>query len=269
MALHKHGASKGSTVSFLLSTPQTGVDSIFVTLSLLGPVVAIFRPLVAFATGILGGFLVDALERGEGGQTQTPPKCSDECCGGESKKNRVQRAAKYAFVTLPADIGKPMLLGLVVAAVIGAFVPEDFFAGELLGRGPLQMVVMMLVGVPVYVCATASVPVAAALIAKGISPGAAMVFLITGPATNAAVFATIWQVLGRRTAIAYIGAVVTCALGFGLLLDFLFPGLGAGVQAQMQHVHNTISENVAAAVLLAVLAFAVVRPASKAAGSAH
>ncbi|MHC4528463.1 MAG: permease, partial [Planctomycetota bacterium] len=163
MSLHKHGASKGSTVSFLLSTPQTGVDSIFVTLSLLGPVFAVFRPLVAFATGLIGGAFVDLFDKDPKDDSQTPPKCTDECCDGEQKSSRLTRGLKYGFVTLPGDIGKAMLVGLVVAAVISALVPDDFFAERLLGTGVLAMVVMMILGIPVYVCATASVPVAAVL----------------------------------------------------------------------------------------------------------
>lgn len=260
MSLHKHGASKGSTISFLLSTPQTGVDSIFVTFSLLGPVIAVFRPLVAFATGIFGGVLVDVFDRQAGELAAAPRKCTAECCGGGSNKKKVGRALKYGFVTLPADIGRPMLVGLVIAAGISVFLPDDFFAGRLLGHSVLQKVVMMLVGIPVYVCATASVPVAAALIAKGISPGAAMVFLITGPATNAAAFTTIWKVLGRRAATAYIITVVICALGFGLLLDTLFPELGKGVQAHMGHTHQSVVAYMSAVILLAVLSFAILRP---------
>jgi uncharacterized membrane protein YraQ (UPF0718 family) len=162
MSLHKHGASKGSTIAFLLSTPQTGVDSIFVTLSLLGPVFAIFRPVAALVTGLVGGTLVDVF--GQAGEVENSPaeKCADECCSGE-KSNRVVRGLKYGFVTLPRDIGKAMLVGLVVAAFISALVPDGYFA-EKLGTGILPLVAMMLLGTPVYVCATASVPVAAALI---------------------------------------------------------------------------------------------------------
>ncbi|MHC4479054.1 MAG: SO_0444 family Cu/Zn efflux transporter [Planctomycetota bacterium] len=264
MSLHKHGASKGSTVSFLLSTPQTGVDSIFVTLSLLGPVFAVFRPLVAFATGLIGGAFVDLFDKDPKDDSQTPPKCTDECCDGEQKSSRLTRGLKYGFVTLPGDIGKAMLVGLVVAAVISALVPDDFFAERLLGTGVLAMVVMMILGIPVYVCATASVPVAAVLIAKGLSPGAALVFLITGPATNAAAFTTIWKVLGHRTAMAYVLTVVVCALGSGLLLDALFPGLGGSVQTQMHQMGHSIVGHVTAIVLLAVLAFAILSERQKA-----
>ncbi|MHC4643577.1 MAG: SO_0444 family Cu/Zn efflux transporter, partial [Planctomycetota bacterium] len=203
MSLHKHGASKGSTISFLLSTPQTGVDSIFVTLSLLGPVFAVFRPLAAFITGIVGGTLVDVFEQKNKDDVQPPQKCTDECCDTTVTHGRIKNGLKYGFITLPRDIGKAMLVGLAIAAVISALVPDGYFA-EKLGTGIFAMVVMMFLGIPVYVCATASVPVAAALILKGLTPGAALVFLMTGPATNAASFITIWKVLGKVTAITYL-----------------------------------------------------------------
>ena len=257
MSLNKHGAGKGSTISFLLSTPQTGVDSIFVTYSLLGPVFAIFRPLVALVTGLVGGILVELFDRGTKDDKPTPAECTDECCSSGNIASRVVRGLKYGFVTLPRDIGKAMLVGLVIAAFISAVVPDDFFAEKLLGTGIFAMVVMMFLGIPVYVCATASVPIAAALIAKGLTPGAALVFLITGPATNAAGFTTIWKVLGRRTAIAYLFTVVVCALGAGLLLDMIFPDLGSSIQTHIHQMESSIFGHISAVALLAVLAIAI------------
>ena len=143
MSLHKHGASKAATVSFLLSTPQTGADSIFVTLSLLGPLFAVFRPVAAFVTGIIGGGLVDVLDRNTENENRNQQKCSDQCCAdGDKNNHKIIRALKYGFVTLPRDIGKAMLAGLVIAAVISALVPDGYFA-EKLGTGIFAMVVMM------------------------------------------------------------------------------------------------------------------------------
>ncbi|MHC4482196.1 MAG: SO_0444 family Cu/Zn efflux transporter [Planctomycetota bacterium] len=263
MSLHKHGASKGSTISFLLSTPQTGVDSVFVTLSLLGPLFAVFRPLVALVTGVVGGILVNVFGESSEDKSKAPPKCSDEYCDDSENKKKFARGLKYGFITLPRDIGKAMLVGLVIAAVISAVVPDDFFAEKLPGKGILAMIVMMFLGIPVYVCATASVPVAAALISKGLAPGVALVFLITGPATNAAAFTTIWKVLGGRTAIVYLFTVAVCAIGAGLLLDALFPGLGTSVQTHMHQMQRSILGHISAVVLLAVLAFAIVGEGKK------
>ncbi len=257
MSLHKHGASKGSTIAFLLSTPQTGVDSIFVTLSLLGPVFAIFRPLAALITGIVGGTLVDVFGRDGEAENRPPEKCTDECCSSE-KRGRVARGLKYGFVTLPRDIGKAMLVGLIAAAFISALVPDGYFA-EKLGTGIFPLVAMMFLGIPVYVCATASVPVAAALIMKGLTPGAALVFLMTGPATNAASFVTIWKVLGSATAIIYLATVAGCALLSGLLLDYMAAGMDIEVASCPHWMLPDFVKYASAIVLLAVLGFALLR----------
>ena len=188
-SLRRHGASRGATTAFLLSTPQTGVDSIVVTYSLMGGLFALIRPVVAFITGLVGGWLVDALAGQDyGNATGVNPSapCAGECCAlSVRRQNRLVRALHYGFVTLPRDIGKALVVGLIISGVIAAFVPDDFFAG-VFGTGLVGMLIMMAVGMPLYVCATGSVPVAAALMMKGVSPGAALVFLMTGPATNAA-----------------------------------------------------------------------------------
>ena len=254
MSLRKHGASRGATISFLLSTPQTGVDSIFVTYSLLGPVFAIFRPVAALLTGLIGGVLVNLFGQKDG--VPVPPvELAGECPTIPTYRQKFLGGMKYAFVTLPRDIGKPLLLGLVIAAVISALVPDDFFA-ERLGTGLPAMLIMMAVGIPIYVCASASVPVAAALILKGLSPGAALVFLMTGPATNAAGLATIWNTLGRRTAILYLLSVAGCALASGLVLDAIIQS--THVDHAMTHAHAMLPpvvEYASAAVLLALLGY--------------
>jgi uncharacterized membrane protein YraQ (UPF0718 family) len=260
MSLHKHGASKESTVSFLLSTPQTGVDSIFVTYSLLGIVFAIFRPIAAFITGIVGGILVRIFGEKKNSVPEPAAKCTDECCQVNIKKaNWLIRTLKYGFVHLPNDIGRPMLIGIFIAAAISAIIPKDFFAQYLPG-GIISMLVMMLIGIPIYVCATASVPIAAALILKGLSPGAALVFLMTGPATNAASFMVIWKTLGRRTAIVYLATVAICAIAFGLMIDYIFKLTGPA--SMMQHIHQGMTgvlNNISAIVLLVVLVFPTIK----------
>jgi uncharacterized membrane protein YraQ (UPF0718 family) len=261
MSLHKNGASKGSTIAFLLSTPQTGVDSIFVTFSLLGPVFAVFRPLAALVTGIVGGVLTNIFSRTPRDSQPAPPKYTDEH-RGDAKNRKIARGLKYGFLTLPQDIGKAMLVGLLIAAFISALVPDGYFA-EKLGTGIFAMVVMMFLGIPVYVCATASVPVAAALILKGLTPGAALVFLMTGPATNAASFVTIWKILGRKTAITYLVTVAGCALLSGILLDFIAAGTDFEIVARPGWMLPEIIKNVSAVLLLAILAVAILSKKSK------
>ncbi len=251
MSLRKRGAGKGATVAFLLSTPQTGVDSIFVTLSLLGPVFMVFRPVVALITGIVGGTAVDLFDRKE----SVTPEIEEDQDSSENK-NKFLTGFKHAFVVLPRDIGTAMLVGLLIAAIISVAVPDDFFA-EKIGTGIGAMILMMLVGIPVYVCATASVPVAVALIAKGLTPGAALVFLMTGPATNAAAFVILWKVLGRKTAIIYILTVVICALASGLLLDGMFSDLGSQVQHHYHKMGITPLEHISAVILLIILSFGI------------
>lgn len=256
MSLYKHGASKGSAIAFMLSAPQTGADNILVILSLLGPVFAIFSPLAALVTGFVGGVLVDVFDRPTKGDGPMQTSCSDECCSGAGRTGRLVRALKYGFVTLPRDIGKPVLAGLVIAALISAAVPDGFFA-EKLGTGFLAMVVMMVVGIPMYVCATASVPIATALILKGLTPGAALVFLMTGPATNAAGLATIWKALGRRAALVYLATVAGCALLGGLVLDLVTGNVDVAVAWKAGWMIPPTIKYVSAVGLLIVLAFAI------------
>jgi len=259
-SLRRHGASRGATVAFLIATPQDGVDSVFVTLSLLGPTFAIFRPIVALVSGVIGGTVAAAVTTGNAAEPsgdRPNETCQEACCqpGGGGK---LRRALAYGFDTLPRDIGQSLLVGLLVAALITALVPQDFFAG-MLGGGIGAMVLMMLLGIPVYVCATASVPVAAALILKGVSPGAALVFLMTGPATNAATLTTIWRVMGRRTALVYLITVAGTALAAGLTLDYLFAVQNVTPSAAMGWMLPDTVKYACAVLLLGVLVVGVVR----------
>jgi len=155
-----------------------------------------------------------------------------------------------------------MLVGLVIAAAISALVPDSYFA-ERLGTGIFAMVVMMFLGIPVYVCATASVPVAAALILKGLTPGAALIFLMTGPATNAASFVTIWKALGSRTAIVYLLTVAGCALVSGILLDYIAAGVDFEIAARPGWMLPAAIKYICAFILIAVLAIGVIRRKEK------
>lgn len=262
-SLRARGANRSATVSFLISTPQTGVDSILVTLGLLGPVFAVARPLIAFVSGVIGGVGVGLLapEDAAGAQRAEQPAIDcDTCTTGDAHESRLHEALEHGFVALHRDIGKPLLAGIAVAGVIAAIVPPNFFAG-VLGRGIVPMLVMMALGIPVYVCATASVPVAAALIGAGVSPGAALVFLMTGPATNAATVSTIWKVLGRKTAVLYLCTVALSALAAGMLLDALIPADAVSTLTAGYHMPHSLAhiETGAAVALLALLANALLR----------
>lgn len=262
-SLRKHGASRGASTAFLISTPQTGVDSIMVTFSLLGPLFAVFRPLAAFVSGIAGGALVVAAER-NGGAGETEADCEEECCA-PGERGRFARVLRFAFVTLPADIGKPLFIGIIVAGVISGVVPEDYFTG-VLGTGIGAMLVMMLLGVPLYVCATASVPIAAALIAKGVTPGAALVFLMTGAATNAATITTVWKMMGARTAVIYLGTVMLTAFASGIVLDRIIAVSGVPALPAASWMLPYTVKLCAALVLVVILALPLL---ARAAGTAE
>ncbi len=262
MSLHKHGASKGATIGFLLSTPQTGVDSIFVTYSLLGPIFAIIRPIAALVSGVVGGGLVDFFARDEKAKP-APDECNGSCCQvAPSFGRRFLNGMRYGFVVLPRDIGKPMLMGLAIAALIAVFVPANFFADKL-GSGIGAMLLMMVIGIPVYVCATASVPVAAAMIMKGLSPGAALVFLMTGPASNAAGLTTIWRTLGRRTALLYLLSIAVCALGFGLIVDTFALRVQMAVMDHQHEMGPSLFGHLSAIALLLLLSYGIIKPKKK------
>ncbi len=226
-SLRRHGAGKGATTAFLLSTPQTGVDSIAVTYALLGPFLAVVRPVAALLTGFVGGGLVWAFARGDDDKTPTEDPaaaCEDEgeCCDVPEigERRTLVEGLRYGLVTLPRDIGRALVVGILLSGLISALVEPRALEG-LLGGGFWPLLAAMAVGVPLYVCATASTPIALSLIHAGLSPGAALVFLITGPATNAATLTTLWRVLGRRAMVIFLATVAAGALATGLVVDGL------------------------------------------------
>ena len=230
MSLRKEGASKGATTSFLIATPQTGVDSIFATYSILGLPFAILRPIAALVTSVFGGLLVNAADKD---REKTPQTADTDCADGEvcarqepaytGFVDRMKGALRYGFVDMVQDIGKWLVIGLVVAGLITLFVPDDFFV-RFADRPLLAYVVVLLIAIPMYVCATGSIPVAAALMLKGLSPGAALVFLMAGPASNMASILVIRRVMGQRTLWIYLLSLTVGAIVFGLGVDFLPPG---------------------------------------------
>ena len=227
VSFHRHGASRASTVSFLISTPQTGVDSMLVTYSFFGWFMTLLRPLIAFFAGILGGMLTILLERNKPEADTDPWVATASCstcdsCLPAKPRGRIQQIFYYGFVEFLQDLSKWFVIGILVAALIGILIPQDFFASYI-KNDFLGMLIALAVSVPAYVCATASVPIAAVLMMKGISPGAAVVFLMAGPATNAATITVLGKTLGRRALFAYLGSIIFCALLFGLLIDNLLP----------------------------------------------
>lgn len=252
-SLRKHGASRGATASFLASTPQTGIDSLMVTYALLGWVFAVFRAVVAFASGIICGTAVEAVSPKE---VQSDAPCEDECCQ-PNLEPIAKRMLKYGFISLPRDIAKAMVLGIVISGAISGLIPDNFFADKL-GDSPVAMLLMLLIGIPLYVCSSASVPIALAFIKAGLSPGAALVFLITGPATNAATLTTLWQIIGKKQLVVFLAVLAACALATGLLMNQFSPTLGVAEQVCHEAGHSSPMDYVWAGALILVLGNALV-----------
>lgn len=220
MSMRREGASRAATVSFLIATPQTGVDSIAATASLMGFPFALLRPVAALVTALVGGGIV-----GMATDDGPMPRATAEDPAAAPHRSLLEKcrlALRYGFSEMMQDIGKWLVAGLVLAGAITVLLPDDFFLS--IGDRPLvNMLLMLLLSIPMYLCATGSVPVAAALVLKGLSPGAAFVLLMAGPATNLAAILVIGKVLGRRTLALYLASIVAGAVGFGLLIDYVLP----------------------------------------------
>ena len=285
MSLRKEGASKGAVASFLIATPQTGVDSIIATYSLMGLPFAVIRPVVAFVTALFGGTLVNRVnrstsqrvnestgqpmeQRAENGVYSNYPESrqrssvaqqvnesTDEehcCCHHEEEEDhgcchheheheeehgcchhaevekgmgfwqKMGVALRYAFVDMVEDIGKWLVVGLVIAALITVLVPDSFFA-IFADNTWMSMLLVLAISIPMYICATGSIPIAVALMLKGLTPGSALVLLMAGPAANMASILVIRNRLGKKTLIAYLAAIISGAVLFGAGIDYLLP----------------------------------------------
>ncbi len=220
MSLRREGASKGAVASFLIATPQTGVDSILATYSLMGWAFAIVRPIAALFTALMGGAMVNA------GTASVTQECSCHCDGQDSQTaatsltEKLKEALNYAFVEMMGDIGKWLIVGLIVAGLITVFVPDSLFA-VFEGNTWASMLLVLCIAIPMYLCATGSIPIAVALMLKGLTPGAGLVMLMAGPACNMASILVVRKVLGMRTLVIYLASIILGAIGFGWLIDTL------------------------------------------------
>jgi uncharacterized membrane protein YraQ (UPF0718 family) len=252
VSLQKQGANKGATTAFLISTPESGVDSIAITYALLDPIMTVARPVVAFFTAAAAGIAENMFHRKEVEQSTIPDlSCPvDGCCDGincapethkrhHSFAERLIVGIRYAFTDFWSDLASWFLLGLLLAGLITTIIPDDIFT-RYLGGGLLTMLVMLAVGIPLYICATASTPIAAALILKGISPGAALVFLLAGPATNIASLTVMLGILGRRATAIYLATIAVAAVLFGLVLDQIYAIFNISAQAMIGKASEVI-----------------------------
>jgi hypothetical protein len=221
-SLRKQGASKASTLSFFVSTPTTGVDSILATYSLMGLLYAVFRPVVALFSGVILGLLSSLVVREE----DSGHKIASHPHPHFSIRKRIKTALSYGFFELVKDIYKWILIGVFIGGIIGYAVPTDFIE-RYLGNPLLSFTAMLIIGIPMYVCATGSIPIVASLLMKGMNPGAAMVFLIAGPATNTVTITVIAKMLGKRILILYLSGIMILSILFGGLFNLIFNLLGS------------------------------------------
>ncbi len=285
LALRKRGASRAATISFLISTPETGVDSITLTYGLLGPLMAIYRPLSALVTALMAGFATntlapespDDLPHGEG-DTEEEDAMHPGCdCGSEdagepasddelpeegpqlpgelSFTGKLRHGFRDAFVDLFDRTSHWMFAGLLISALITVLIPAEVVTNYL-SSGPVPLLVMLVIGIPMYICASGSTPIAAALVMKGLSPGAALVFLLAGPATNIGSLAILTSFLGRRVTVIYLSTIVVLSLALGGLLDVVHSVYGVDPQAVAGTTRDIpLWLSAPAAVVFAVLLF--------------
>ena len=282
-SLRKEGASKGATSAFLISTPETGVDSISVTWGLLGPVMAIARFVSSVSTAIVTGLAVSITpeESEEPAAEEEVHSCcmhkAEESDGAEAPAEEhvhvqeggfLQRVFRYAYVDMMDDLAKTLLVGLGLAAFASALLPSGWLNET--SDGPMAYLVMLVVGIPLYVCASASTPIAAILIAKGLTPGAALVFLLAGPATNLATLAVLRKTLGLRAATVHLAVLAISTLALGVLFDVLLSqsvfemgAISAGVTDSHDHSQISVLSSAAAVLLLSLIGAAIWRGAKE------
>ena len=231
IGLKKDGASNGAATGFLISTPQTGVDSILVSASFLGWPFAIFKVFSALIMGLVGGSLVNLVEKNH--PPIPPPEIS--CSKNNGKKaNLFVELFKFGFGNLLRDIYGWLLLGIIAAALIGTLIPPAYFSKFSWMQGLGGMVLMLVISVPLYVCATASVPIAAGLIHAGLPLGSALVFLMAGPATNAATIGTVYKAFGKKVTVVYLGTVICLSI----LLGWVFQSVLFVSMSETTHSHH-------------------------------
>ena len=264
IGLRKQGASKGATASFLVSVPETGVDSIAITWALLDPLMTVVRPVTAFLTALLTGSLINLLPD----QTSRQPRQTKSECGcsidldnthGKSEVKpllqKLREGVVYAFTELLRDIGGWLMPGVLIAGIISYFVPVDF-VGHYLGGEYSSLLIMLAIGIPLYMCASASTPIAAALVLKGLSPGAALVFLLAGPATNAATMTVVAKHLGKAATVVYVTSIAISSLAMGWVVNRIYGWMSIDVMDwvhQAEHSDESLLYLLSAIILIALL----------------
>ena len=248
-SLKQAGASRGATTAFLIATPETGVDSVGITYALMDPLMTILRPVSAVLTAIISGCLVNNLnlppdekidEEQSPCATATPPA-----------KPSIVMAFKFGYGKLMADLAPWFILGFILSALITLFVPDNFF-GDVIPGGWLSLIAMLLMSLPMYICATASTPIAVALIAKGLDPGAALVLLLVGPATNITTILILKQLIGKSALRVYLASLAGASLIIGYLVNIIYSKLNYNLAERIvldSHQHVSLYSEIAGVIL--------------------
>lgn len=242
--LQEEGASPGATISFLTSTPNTGVDSIAVTYGMLGPVWAIVRPITAMFSGIFSGVVTNFFSREN--PVVVHEDVSPQRENTQTWRQKLTGILRYAFFDIIRDIGKWLVVGIVIGGIIAFALPPSFM-DKYLHSPMVSYFAMIVIGLPMYVCSTGSIPIAVALIGKGLSPGAALIFLITGPATNSATISYVWGKMGKKVLIAYLTSIIVTAILFGFMFDYFYPHINTAT-----HIHHHGEESSLFAMICAI-----------------
>lgn len=243
LGLKKQGASDGAALGFLISTPQTGVDSILVSASFLGWPFAVFKVVSAAFLGWIGGTLNNRLNpTAQVTQLQADDPASTE--------RRSWRDGVGHGLMVVRTIWRWLVFGIVVSAALSTWLPTDGLSSLSVYGGAAAMGAVLAVSVPLYVCATASVPIAAALVSGGMPLGAALVFLMAGPATNVATVGAVYRAFGGRALAFYLGTIVVGSMGLGMLFQSAFTT--QSVDAAMHHTVTAPWAVASAVVLLAL-----------------
>lgn len=255
--LRTQGAGKGPTAAFLISTPQTGVDSILATYALMGPLFAFTRPIAALVTGLVGGAVVNQLASSDSSSPHPTQPISQAHTLMPSSRG-IKAILWQGYVRLLGSVVKPLIMGLLIAAVVTLAVPDDFFVSVLKGHDLLAMPLMVLIGFPMYICSTAAIPIAVSLIEKGLSPGAAFVFLMVGPAINALSITTVSSMIGRKATLGYVlvialGAIL-CGIGVNLLSNYL--PLNLLTNTSQYSTHLRVFQQICGIILVSLMLFA-------------
>jgi uncharacterized protein len=265
LALHRGGAERGPTTAFLIGTPGIGIDSLAITYALLGPFMALARGVGAVLTAIATGLLV-GLTRAEAAPVALPASnCEGSCRSGCGKAEdeaspptlgrRLAAGLRYAFTDILDDISRWLLVGLVVAGTLVALVPPDTLAT--LGSGPAAMLLMAVIGIPMYLCATAATPIAAGLLLAGVSPGTVLVFLIAAPVTSLATLGVFRRELGNRALAAYLGGILVSVVALGLGVDAVAGWWQLDILRQVEQTQELLPEWLEALALIVLLVLAV------------